>query len=172
MKKSKNCFNNYKIQNTFWLKLQQFKFDLIYYNLHFERCMFIIKVMNYSLLLICVTALIKNWSTWLTKLCTLISLLTFYFGGISKLLPYEKRKEEIIKMTNGLDPLYVKMEADWRKISNGEMTLIEIEKKLAYYEKQQLKIKNKYFNDDVLPYRTKLEEKASKLTDEYFQIFK
>ena len=90
---------NFQIQKSFWNIFQQFKFDLIYYSLHFSRCVKIIRIIKYVTL--GVTALATSvwmaWNhiQWVSIACPIVILVLQVFSAVSEHFPFENRKLEI-----------------------------------------------------------------------------
>lgn len=174
-KTSKSGDNEFKTQKNFWLKLQQFKFDLIYYNLHFSHCIAVMRGIKYiSAGLTTVTTGI--WIQWndvkaISTICAIVIFLLQAFSTLSELLPFDKRRDELREMVNELEPLYIKMENDWRKIANGEMTESKIFRLSNNYDYKQAAIEKHYLKTDSLTPREYIRKKADDRTEEYFKNF-
>lgn len=166
---------NFKIQNSFWNIFQQFKFDLIYYSLHFSRCVKIIRTIKYVTLgaTALATSVWMAWNhiRWVSIVCPIIILVLQVFTAVSDQFPFENRKLEIREMTTELDKLYIEMEANWRKIANGDLKESQIRKLISDYEIKRDEIEKHYFKNDSLPENAKLVDKATEKTHDYFETF-
>lgn len=163
------------LYNAFWHKLQQFKFDLYYYDEHFKRCIFVSRTIKYSI--IAATTLATGaWMNWnsmpgICVACAIMILLLQAASAVSELLPFEKRKLELRELSTELEPLYIDMEADWRKVQALEVTNEDIRALMQSYALKQANISKHYFKDDALPQKEKLWANADNLTEEYFKHF-
>ncbi len=159
----------------FWSKLQQFKFDITYYNVHFNACVRIARIIKY--IIVGLTALATGaWMSWneisaISISCAIIILILQGVSAISEWFPYEKRKNELRELTAELEPLYLEMEIDWRKINCGEVDNAYVLSAMDKYAQKQVEIKRHYFKDDALPEKEKHHKKADDLTEEYFKYF-
>lgn len=164
-----------QIYSTFWKKLQQSKFDLIYYGLHFNNCVKISRWIKYAI--IGITSLATGaWVTWsaitiVGTICAIVILASQVFSAISEKFPYESRKLELRELIAELEPVYLEMENDWRSIQNLKMSNPEIQETIQKYDKKQAEIKRHYFKDDSLPELDKLRLQADEKTEEYFKYF-
>ncbi len=164
-----------QLYEAYWRKLQQFKFDLIYYAIHFNRCTTIIRAIKY--IVIGITSLATGaWITWNAKpsigvICAVLIWLLQGVSALSEKFPFEGRRLELREMIAELEPLYIQMENEWRTIQSLEMDNQEIRKAILQYDQRQLEIKKHYFKDDALPERKKAEIKANDLTEKYFATF-
>lgn len=163
-----------ELYKAFWGKLQQAKFDIIYFNVHFNRCIKVARVLKY--LIAGVTALATGaWITWggVSIIGTICAIVIWVFQGISAIaewFPYEKRKVELHDMVKELEPLYIEMENEWRNVQGGKISNKHVQERLLYYETKQMEIKNHYFKNDTLPERENIRKKADDLTEEYFKF--
>ena len=163
------------LYNAFWSKMQQLRFDIFYYDEHFKSCIFISRIIKYSI--VAATSLATGaWMNWndiptVCIICGVIILLIQAFSAISELLPFEKRKLELRELSTELDPLYIEMESNWRKIQALEVPNEEIRDLIQNYALRQSDISKHYFKDDALPLKEKIRAKADVLTEEYFKNF-
>lgn len=164
-----------QLYNIFWRKLQQAKYDLIYYSIHFNECVSISRRIKYAI--IGTTTLATGaWMTWsntsiVAKICPIVILTLQVVSAISEKFPYESRKLELREMIAELEPLYLEMENDWRSIRNLEKTNSKIQEAIQNYDTKQAEIKRHYFKEDSLPESDKIRLKADEKTEEYFKYF-
>lgn len=163
------------LYNTYWSKLQQLKFDIEYYDLHFKRCVNSLRIMKYSMASI--TALATGlWMGFsdnkhLCTICAIVIIACQALSAASEIFPFEKRKLELRELSTELEKLYIKMENDWRNIQSLKVLNIEIQEYIQYYAEKQLNINKNYFKDDALPIIKRIRQKAEELTEEYFINF-
>lgn len=164
-----------KLYAAFWSKLQQSKFDIIYYSAHFNRSTVVARVIKYAV--IGATSLVTGaWMTWnhlpaVSTACGIAILVLQAVSAVSEWFPYESRKLELREMLAELEPLYLEMENDWRSIYGLKMTNTQIQEAIQRYDQRQAEIKRHYFKDDALPENEKLRIKADEQTEEYFKYF-
>lgn len=164
-----------RLYNIFWRKLQQAKYDLIYYSIHFNECVSISRRIKYAI--IGTTTLATGaWMTWsntniVAKICPIVILALQVVSAISEKFPYESRKLELREMIAELEPLYLEMENDWRSIRNLEKANSKIQEAIQNYDTKQAEIKRHYFKEDSLPESDKIRLKADEKTEEYFKYF-
>ena len=65
--------------------------------------------------------------------------------------------------------LYIKMEYDWYKVANGELTESEINTLLFSYKKEVTNIEGKYLNEEILLENKDYLKEADDRTDRYFE---
>ena len=164
-----------RLYDTFWRKLQQSKFDLIYYGLHFNSCVKISRRIKYAIIGITTLSTVA-WMTWndvaaVGTICAIIIGVAQVVSAISEKFPYESRKLELRELINELEPVYLIMENDWRTIQNLKMSNAKIQESIQEYDKKQVEIKRHYFKDDSLPESEKLRAQADEKTEEYFKYF-
>lgn len=163
------------LYNGFWSKLQQFKFDITYYDVHFNACVQMARTIKY--IIAGLTALTTGaWMSWneipaVSISCAILILILQGVSAISEWFPYEKRKNELRELTAELESLYLNMEIDWRKINCYEVDNKYVLDALNNYAQKQAEIKRHYFKDDALPEKEKYHKKADDLTEEYFKYF-
>ncbi len=166
---------NLKIQQVYWNKMYQFKFDLIYYSLYFNLCVSIMRLIKYISvgLTVLVTGIWMNWYyiQSVSVSCAIVILIIQAFNALSELFPFDNRKLEIREMSNELDNVYLQMEADWLKISDGELTITEITSLIQTYAKKRADIEKHYFKNDSLPYNKRIDNHANDKVESYFKNF-
>lgn len=164
-----------QLYSAYWHKLQQAKYDLIYYDIHFNCCTTVIRRIKYTT--IGVTALATGaWISWnavpnIGTICAILIWLVQVISALSEKFPYEGRKLELREMITELEPLYIQMESDWRMVQSLKMSNQGISEAILRYDQKQADIKRHYFKDDALPEREKIKTKADNLTEEYFKFF-
>lgn len=157
----------------FGRKLQQSKFDIFYYSAHFNRYTIIAKRIKY--LIIGLTSLATGiWMSWqdisvVGTTCSITILLLQATAAVSEHFPFESRKTELRDMLTELEPLYLKMENDWRSIYALKVSNAQIQELIQFYDQKQSEIKRHYFKDDTLPECEKVRNVADKQTEEYFK---
>ncbi len=157
----------------YWKKLCQFKFDLVYYGLHFTRCVNWIRWWKISIAVL--TALSTGaWMTWndvswITIVCPIIIFVLQVISAGSELLPFDDRKIDLREMIDLLDPLYLSMEENWESIVAGKYTVEEIDAKCHDFQAKINDIKSRFLRNDSLPQLKDLLRKATTETNKYFE---
>lgn len=163
-------------QEAFWLKLQQFRFDLFYYNNHYKNCLTIQRWIKYAVAGL-TSASTLVWMQWsaspiVTTVCSVSILVLQVFNAISDLFPFNNRKDELRSLTDDLDPLYIEMESTWRRIVEGELTTSEIYQNIDDFAQKRLQIERNYLKNDSLPERKRIIRDAEDQTRDFFENFK
>lgn len=162
-----------RLYGAFWQKLQQSKYDLIYYSLHFNNCIKISRIIKYTIIFVTslATGAWMNWNDidWVGNTCAIVILISQAISAISELFPYESRKLELRELTAELEPIYIGMENDWRSIQNSKISNSEIQELIQSYDKKQAEIKRHYLKEDALPDSEKIRLQADEKTEEYFK---
>ena len=171
----KHSNENVQIQQVYWRKLHQFKFDLIYLSLHFNLCVSIMRWIKY--ISVGLTVLTTGiWMYWyyiqsVSVSCAIVILIIQVFNALSELLPFDNRKLEIREMSNELDNVYLQMESDWLQISDGKLTITEIRSLIKTYAEKRADIEKHYFKNDSLPYSKRIDNLANDKVESYFKNF-
>lgn len=142
-------------QKCFWNKLQQIKFEIIYYNLHMAKCINIsrtIKIISICLTALATSLLLGFYNILAIKIiCAIIIVFVPIFNAFAENLPYEKRVIELREMAVEYNRIYNVMEADWRRIANGEIQYNDINVLIQDYDTKFSEIDAHYFKNDALP---------------------
>lgn len=174
-KTKNNTAIDQSLYNAFWRKLQQSKYDIIYYDLHFKECVSISRKIKYTV--VGLTSLATGaWMSWsgnaiICVLCPIIIFILQAVSAVSDLFPFENRKIELRELSTELEQLYIEMETDWRKIQALEITNESIRSLIEKYALRQADISKHYFKDDALPIKERIRTKADNLTEEYYKNF-
>lgn len=158
----------------FWKSLQQQKHNIIYYELHAERCTRWLHALKYitagvsAIVSIIGINFIGSSSNSLALVVTITALLLDFFLVMIDQLPFEKRRSELRELIWELKDDYVNMENDWDSIMLGKYTETKILELLGKYNHVFNDKGKHYLKDDVLPEKKRLIRKAEKITREYF----
>ena len=161
------------IQNQYWLKMGQYKFDLFFYELYIDKCILIMRILNIlsiGVTTLC-TACCMKWSdnAILVRICGIAIIVCQVYNSIKHLIPFDKRKNELKALSNELEMIYIKMERTWRQIATSQLsTYKSIDDKLNLYIMSWEEKQRYYFKDDSLPEDEKVKTKAKKKADIYF----
>lgn len=157
------------MQNTYWNKMTQYRFEVIYLQNYLGRN---VKIDRYIRIALAVTSAssIAAWAQWqkLAFWWGLIIVVSQVISAINDYLPYKKRIKEISDLLNELSIIYNDVERSWQKVANGSLTDDEINELCYNYSGQWIKADNKYFNDDFLPHNEKCKKCAEDMKNAYF----
>lgn len=158
------------MQETYWKKLTQYKFNLCYFDAHFSRCVRIDRRIKIFCAIASSTA-IAAWATWqkMSFLWGLIIVLSQVVTAVNEILPYKKRIGELSNLKSELTPIYNNMEKDWYDVANGLLTEKEINDRSYLYTDQWNQIDDKYFKNDALPQISKCKNTAEEAKNAYFR---
>lgn len=162
------------IQNQYWIKMGQYKFDLLYYGFYIDKCVLIMRVLksiSIGLTTLC-TACCMRWSDNqpLVMVCGIAIILCQVYNSISHLIPFDKRKSELKALSNELQMIYIEMERTWRQIASSKLsTYKSIDEKLHLYITSWEEKQRYYLKDDSLPCDIKVTNKATKEANLYLK---
>ncbi|OAA91277.1 hypothetical protein [Clostridium ljungdahlii] len=160
------------MQNRFWNRMVQIKFEILYFNEYIEQSgKFDICVNTFTA--ITSSGSIAGWAIWnnLKFIWAILIAMTQVITVIKSYLPYHKRVEFLSKLCFELSGLFINCEHLWYDVSNGSLTNNEINDKLRDIQIKEDKIKNKYLGSNILPLKNKLETKANIKLKEYFNKY-
>lgn len=161
------------VKSYFWKKLNQFRFDLYYFGLHFKSCIFWLRFIRISLAVLTaiVTGAWLGWHEikWIGIGCPIAILILQAITAGTEWLPFDDRKIELREMIDLLEPLYNDMEQTWEKIVVGDLTIEEIKEATTSFETRIAVIKLGFLKNDALPEIKRVFEKAKSKTDDYFE---
>lgn len=114
---------------------------------------------------------IAAWVIWqqLSFLWSIIIAISQVFNAIKIFLPYSTKRRVTISFLEDLKLLYNKIEYNWFKVSDGEMTEEEINEMLFTFKDEYTDIENKNLKEETLPENEKFMKIAAQKTDQYFQ---
>ena len=159
----------------FWKTLQQQKHNIIYYELHAERCTRWLRALKYitaglsAIASIVGINFIGSSCQLVAIIVTIVALLLDFLVVMIDQFPFEKRRSELRELIRELKDDYINMENDWYSIVNGKYTETEISELLSKYKRIFNNKEKPYLKDDVLPEKKRLIRKAEKITREYFE---
>lgn len=158
------------IQERYWSSLTEKKFALYYIEIHFSKAIQINRAIK-IIMAITSCSSIAAWTIWkqLSYLWGIIIALSQVVGVINEYMPYQKRIEDISNLKSEWSAIFLSMEKDWLKVSNGSITENEINDILFEYEKEWNEVDDKYFKDDSLPRKQKCIDYAEEKMGLYFK---
>lgn len=155
--------------DTYWKKMTQYKFSLFYLQLYLGESVRINRILNISTT-ITASAAIAAWAAWqnLAFIWGLIIVVSQVVCSINQFLPYQKRIADITGLLSQLNGLYICVENDWYKVSNGKLTEDEINDLCYEYVRKWDGIDDMFFVGDTLPQKDKLIQIAEEKKNNYF----
>ena len=110
----------------------------------------------------------KEWSYIWGVIIAVSQVLT----AIKDYFPFGRRLKILKPFIDELIILYIKIEYDWFKVAEGEVTEKEINQLLFDYKKQFSEIESKYLNEEILienlEYRNLADQKVTKYFENNF----
>ena len=156
--------------NTYWKKMTQFKFSLFYLQLYLGNSVKLNRIINISVT-ITSSAAIAAWAAWqnLAFIWGLIIVASQVVFSINQYLPYQKRIEDISGLLSKWNGLYINIESDWYRVSNGKLSEDEINDLCYDYIRKWDRIDNEFFVGDTLPQKSRLIQTAEEMKNNYFE---
>lgn len=106
-----------ELQNRYWNQMAQYKFEIIYYNEHFTKC-----IRNNRTIIILLAVLssgaVAGWAIWskYSFIWSIIVASTQVLTIVNEFLPYKDRIKECPDLISKLMPLSIKSEPAAKKI--------------------------------------------------------
>ncbi len=156
--------------DTYWKKMTQFKFSLFYLQLYLGNSVKLNRIINISVT-ITSSAAIAAWAAWqnLAFIWGLIIVASQVVFSINQFLPYQKRIEDISGLLSKWNGLYINVESDWFRVSNGKLSEDEINDLCYDYIRKWDRIDNEFFVGDTLPQKARLIQTAEEMKNKYFE---
>lgn len=156
--------------DTYWKKMTQFKFSLFYLQLYLGNSVKLNRIINISVT-ITSSAAIAAWAAWqnLAFIWGLIIVASQVVFSINQFLPYQKRIEDISGLLSKWNGLYINVESDWFRVSNGKLSEDEINDLCYDYIRKWDRIDNEFFVGDTLPQKARLIHTAEEMKNQYFE---
>lgn len=114
---------------------------------------------------------IAAWAIWqqFSYIWSIIIAVSQVLNAIKVFLPYNTRLKATISFLEDLKFLYNRIEYDWFKVSEGELTEEEINDILFAFKDEFTNIENKNLKEEILLNNEKFKKIADQKTDLYFQ---
>ena len=159
------------MQKKYWSYLVQIKAWIYYLDIYVEKSFQWdrrIKVFVASSSSIAAWTIWKEWSYIWGVIIAVSQVLT----AIKDYFPFGRRLKILKPFIDELKILYIKIEYDWFKVAEGEVTEKEINQLLFDYKKQFSEIESKYLNEEILienlEYRNLADQKVTKYFENNF----
>lgn len=114
---------------------------------------------------------IAAWAIWqqLSYVWSFIIAISQVLNAIKEFMPYNRRMKVIVPFMKDLEFLYNKIEYNWFKVSEGELTEEEINELLYTFKNEFTNIENKNLKEETLLENESFKKLADQKTDIYFQ---
>ena len=158
------------MQEKFWNHLVQVKSSIYYLDVYAEESYRWDRRLNVfsaiaSSSSIAAWAIWKEWSyAW-----AIIIAISQVLIAVKEYFPFSRRLKMLRPYVEELKMLYVKMEYDWYKVSEGELSESEINTLLFSYKEEYMDIENRHSKEDMLLENSKYMNEADRRTDIYFE---
>lgn len=158
------------MQEKYWRYMVQIKAWIFYLDLYEESSYKWNRRINVFSAVVSSTS-IAAWAIWqqLSLLWSIIIAISQVLNAIKVYLPYNIRLKLIASFMEDLKYLYNKMEYNWLKVSNGELTEEEINELLYTFKNEYTGIENKNMKEEILLDNENFKKEADQKTDFYFE---
>src|SRR6185503_2278756 len=132
-------------QLRYWKELTQLRAQIEYLNLYGSRSEY---MDNGLVIFLAITSSgsIAAWAVWhqVPWLWGLLIALSQLVSAVKQHLPYQRREKAIQNLTPALESLFLRAEADWFKVSEGEWNNAQINSALTKVKQHKLEISGRY----------------------------
>lgn len=158
------------MQEKYWRYMVQIKSWLFYLDIYEENSYKWEKNINIFSAVVSSTS-IAAWAIWqqFSYVWSVIIAVSQVLTAIKSFLPYNTRRKVTISFLEDLKLLYNKIEYNWFKVSDGELTEEEINEMLFIFKDEYTNIENKNLKEETLPENERFMKIAAQKTDQYFQ---
>lgn len=158
------------MQEKYWRYMVQVKARLFYLDMYEENSYKLDKYIN-MISAIAASSSIGAWVIWqqLSFLWSIIIAISQVINAIKIFLPYSTRRKVTISFLGDLKLLYNKIEYNWFKVSDGELTEEEINEMIFTFKDEYTNIENKNLKEETLPENERFVKIAAQKTDQYFE---
>lgn len=158
------------MQEKYWRYMVQVKARLFYLDMYEENSYKLDKYIN-MISAIAASSSIGAWVIWqqLSFLWSIIIAISQVINAIKIFLPYSTRRKVTISFLGDLKLLYNKIEYNWFKVSDGELTEEEINEMIFNFKDEYTNIENKNLKEETLPENERFVKIAAQKTDQYFE---
>ena len=159
-------------QERYWRELDQLKVHVFYLESYLERTVSIDRYIN-MFLAIASSGSIAGWVIWkdISFVWAAVIAISQAINAVKPYLPYAKRLKSLQGTTNDLESLFLVMEDNWFKVSEGALTEEQIHELHMRCKEKRRQIIQKHLGAAPLPENSKLMEQAKFQTRTYFQNF-
>ena len=158
------------MQEKFWNYLLQVRTNVEYLDVYAEKTY----IVDRNLRIICAIAsssAIAAWAVW-TELAFLWSgviVISQVISAIKDVLPFSQRMKMLKELNGAMKSIFQRMEYDWYKVSDGQLTEEEINELLFDYKRAVSEIENKFLSDSILVENNQYTAIAEEKCEKYFK---
>ena len=158
------------MQEKYWYYMVQVKSSIFYLDIYAERSYKWDRRIN-AYGAIASSSSIAAWAIWkdFSYIWAVIIAISQVLIAIKEYFPFGKRLNILRPYSEVVKMFYIKMEYDWYKVANGELTESEINTLLFSYKKEVTNIEGKYLNEEILLENKDYLKEADDRTDRYFE---
>lgn len=159
-------------QQRFWKELDQLKVHVFYLELYLDKTENHDRIIN-MFLAIASSSSIAGWVIWqpFSFIWAAIIASSHVLNSIKQYLPYTKRLKALQSLSNELEALFIQMESDWYKVSEGELTEKEINSLQMKYKEKIRQATQKHLGTSSLPKNKKLLDESKTSAKAYLDNF-
>jgi len=119
------------------------------------------------------SASIAGWAVWhsLSWLWGTVIAASQVLSACRSHLPYARRAEVLREATSGFKLLAMRIECNWFRIAEGELSEENINDLITAFLKEQFDIEDKLFSKITLAHRSDIVLSAEQSTSQYFTTF-
>lgn len=158
------------MQEKYWKYMVQIKAWIFYLDLYEENSYKWERRINIFSAVASSTS-IAAWALWqqMSYIWSLIIAISQVLNAIKGFMPYNRRLKTIIPFMEDLKFLYNKIEYNWFKVSDGDLTEEEINELLYAFKNEYTNIENKNLKEETLLENQKIKKLADCKVETYFQ---
>ena len=158
------------MQEKYWYYMVQVKSSIFYLDIYAEKSYKWDRRINASGA-IASSSSIAAWAIWkeVSYVWAIIIAVSQVLTAVKDYFPFGRRLKLLRPFIDEMKSLYIKMEYDWYRVANGELTECEINLLLFSYKKEVANIEGKYIKEDVLLENKDYMKEADYKTNIYFE---
>lgn len=158
------------MQEKYWNYMVQIKASIYYLDIYAEQSYKWDRRIN-AYGAIASSSSIAAWAIWkdLSYIWAIIIAVSQVLTALKEYFPFSRRLKVLHPFIEEIKVLYIKMEYDWYKVAEGELTEKEINTLLFSYKKEFANIESKYLKEEVLLENANYMSEADRRTDKYFK---
>lgn len=157
------------MQEKYWNYMVQIKASIYYLDIYAEKSYKSDRRINVygaiaSSSSIAAWAIWKDWSYVWAFIIAISQVIT----AIKDFLPFGRRLKLLRPFVEDMKLLYIKIEYDWYRVSEGELTETEINTLIFTYKNEVAHIESKYLKEEILVENLDFMKTADLKTNDYF----
>jgi hypothetical protein len=157
------------MQERYWRRLTDKRYQLIYINEYYDRCVRLQRMIN-IFLAFSTSGAIAAWAIWkeYPVIWALVIAASQVITAIKPYLPYEKRIDGIFDVISQFSVICNELEAKWFYVAKGTMSEEEINELYYNFEKRWTDIESKTLKGDSIKANEKIAAIANVKKEKYF----